>query len=166
MSKAINALILATLQRAGVPLASDDVLDQAYGHALNERWTVEALAELNRKSVASRLKGMVTSGHVRVAGQQRDIAARRDTPLYEPSAGWDAGAAIPAPDSPPVRHNSDKSVYDGMTPRQRLAVFESQDMILDSLSRLLQHLQTGLADMVQTREKARQRLLAEGLEPR
>lgn len=166
MSKAINALILATLQRAGAPLASDDVLDQATGHALNERWTIEALAELNRKSVSSRLKGMITAGNVRVSGHQRDAGARRDTPLYEPTAGWDHNAAIPAPDASPSRSSSDKSVYEGMTPRQRLAAFEAQSVCLESVARLIAQLQIGMADMLQANEKAKRILLAEGLEPR
>lgn len=166
MSDAINALLLATLQRAGAPLASDDLLDQAYGLALDGRWTHEAIAKLSRKSVASRLKGMVAAGHVRITGQQRDTAARRDTPLYEPSAGWDHNAPVPSPDSSPARLREAKSPYDTMTPRQRLAVFEAQDAMLESAFRLIQHLQAGLTDMMQTREKWRARLLAEDLEPR
>jgi len=166
VSDAINRLLLAALQRAGAPLASDDLLDRACGLALDEQWPTAAVAKLSRKSVASRLKGMVTAGQVRLAGQARDNAARRDTPLYEPSAGWNAQAPVPAPESQSARAGATKGAYDEMTPRQRLAIFESHDMILESLSRLLAHLQVGLADMAQTREKARQRLLAEGLEPR
>lgn len=166
VSDAINALLLATLQRAGAPLASDDLLDQAYGLALNERWAPEAIAKLSRKAVVARVKGMITAGHVRVAGQQRDADARRETPLYEPSAGWDPAAPVPAPDSAPTRPGTDKSIYEGMSPRQRLAAFEAQSVCLESVARLIQQLQVGLADMLQANEKAKRILLAEGLEPR
>lgn len=167
MSDAINKLLLAALQRAGKPLASDDLLDVAAGLGLGEGWTTTALAQLNsRKSVASRLRKMVSDGLVREMSPKRDASARRDTPTYEPSAGFDPDAPIPSPDSISMRPNTDKSIYEGMTPRQRLAAFEAQSVCLESVARLIQQLQVGLVDMLQANEKARRILLAEGLEPR
>lgn len=164
MSAALNELLLAALKRSGKPLASDELLDQAVGLGLNEGWTPQTL-RLNRKSIGRRLTLMEEAGHVRVVAQKRDPVSRRDTPTYEPSEGWDPNASVPSPDSEAERQGtSTRSVYSDMTPRQRLAVFESHDIMLEGMARMLTHLQAGVADMMQSRERARQRLLAEGLE--
>ena len=164
MSAALNSLLLAALQRAGKPLASDELMDQAVGLGLNEEWPHHSL-KLNRKSVARRLTSMEEAGLVRVVAQKRDPVSRRDTPTYEPSAGWNPDAVVPAPDSDAERQGtSTRSVYSDMTPRQRLAVFESHDIMLEGISRMLTHLQAGVSEMMQARERLRLRLLAEGLE--
>lgn len=171
MSDLRNVLLLAALQRKGSPMDGDELLDHSTGLALNEGWTPESLG-FNRKVVARRLVNMEREGLVRMVAKTRDPVNRRDTPTYEPTAGWDAHAFIPKPQRESTqrlsaaRAEKTPSSYDAMSPRQLRAILETQDMLLESTSRMIQHLQAGLNDMAQTREKARLRLVAEGLEPR
>jgi hypothetical protein len=166
-----SALLLAALQRKGKPMDGDELLDHATGLALNEGWTPNVLG-FNRKVVARRLVNMEREGLVKVVAMNRDSVNRRDTPVYEPTGGWDASAFVPGPQGESTRTlqaartEKTPSSYDAMSPRQLRAILETQDMLLESTSRMIQHLQAGLNDMAQTREKARLRLVAEGLEPR
>lgn len=166
-----NALLLAALQRSGKPLTGDDLLDIASGLALDAQWTPETL-KLDPKSVAKRLVDMKREGLVEVVGSSRDPVRRCDTPTYAPTGGWDGQAFIPQPQRPGARAIAAKregktsSTYEALSERQLRAILDAQDALLESTFRLIQHLHAGLNDMAQTREKARLRLVAEGLEPR
>lgn len=174
MSDLHNALLLACLQRHGSPITGDELLDIATGMALDAQWTTESL-RLDPKSVAARLSHLKREGKVKVIGLKRDPGRRADTPVYEPTAGWNPHAHIPSPQRESTRKLKEQrdhraaampSDYEQMSPRQLRTILEVQDMVLESTVRMIQHLQAGLSDMAQTREKARLRLVAEGLEPR
>lgn len=158
MSDKRNQLLVAALRRAGKPTASDDLLDAATGLALAEGWEPEQVSELNRRSVATRLRNLEQAGVVRQEGAGMDERARRTTPLFVPVAGWDVRAAVPAPPmvgASPTRRR--ESPYAGLNNTQLLALLEAHDDIAECLGRFLM-------DMGVVREKARRNLLAAGLE--
>lgn len=158
MSDKRNQLLLAALQRAGKPTASDDLLDAATGLALADGWEPEQVAELNRRSVATRLRHLEQGGVVRQDGAGLDERARRTTPLYVPTGGWNARAAIPAPPATSEgRARRDASPYAGMNTAQLVALLEVHDSVTECVGRFLQ-------DMNRLNEQSRRKLLAVGLE--
>lgn len=158
MSDRRQALLLAAMRRAGKPVSSDTLLDEAAGLALANGWPVGQVSSLNRKAVAQRLRMLVEAGQARECGTTVDVAARRATPLYEPTAGYDARAAAPPPPAadPASVPPREASPYEGRSRQQLLALLDVQDSLLDCLRRFL-------VDLDAEREKSRARLLAEGL---
>lgn len=171
MTEKRNALLLASLQRSGRPLTGEELLDVATGLGLDEGWTPDNL-RLDPKSVAARMVNLKREGLVEIVEMKRDADRRADTPVYQPTAGWDPRAVIPRPTPQAERRTSQArttespSDYDAMTPRQLRSILEAQDLLLESTGRLLQHVNAGLKDLALTREKVRLRLQAEGLEAR
>jgi len=157
MSDKYNDLLLAALQRAGKPRTSGQLLDAATGLALAEGWDTEQRAKLSRKSVAKRLQGMESRGLVRAEGSTFDEDQGRMTPLFLPVSGYDARALVPAPPSTEHAPSSKASTYDGLNRSQLLAVLDVHDAFAECIGRFM-------ADLSQQREKARQRLLAVGVE--
>lgn len=162
MSIKRNDLLLATLQRAGKPLASDDLLDGACGLALDAGWDPAQSAELTRKVIAQLLKHLVARGVVRVAGSKFDEGARRSTPTYEPTKGYDPHALIPTGPTPPTRVDPN-STFNAMNRAQVIAVLDAQDEMLSKFAGGLAGLQAFLTGFMATREKVRARLVAVGL---
>jgi hypothetical protein len=170
MTDTRNQLLLAAMQRAGKPLTSGDVLDEATGLAEAEGWQAQHLADVTRKSVSKRLQNMATGSTplVLVAGSALDEASRRMTPTYAPAAGYDVHAPIPPPPAaPPARANTP---FDGLTTVQSVTLLDVQDELLAVFGRQMQSMQRQMSDMERffaelaaTREKSRQRLLAVGL---
>ena len=99
MSDKKNQLVLAALLRHGRPAGSEELLDVVIGLAQAEFWTPEHLADLNRRSVAARLRNLEEQGMVRQEGVGVDARARRSTPLYAPVGAWDTRAPVPPPPS-------------------------------------------------------------------
>lgn len=149
---------MAALKRAGEALSSDDLLDMSVGLALAEGWLPEQLADFSRRSIATRLRNLELAGLVRQDGAGMDTRARRTTPLYAPTGGYDAAAPLPPP--PRLERDAelaDTSCYDGMSRPQLLALLEAQDDIIESVGRFFN-------DLRGMRDKARARLQAVGLE--
>lgn len=95
-TRKINQLIVASLQRADGPVASDDALDIVIGCAMSVGWSNADLAGLNRKALAKRMQYLAVAGKLVVWGKKMD-EHRRQTPLYAPPTG----AIEPIPDPPP-----------------------------------------------------------------
>ncbi|HET6631539.1 MAG TPA: hypothetical protein VFG73_02370 [Rhodanobacteraceae bacterium] len=101
MTAHLNDLLVATLRRAGKPLASDELLDAAVAGALDHGWVSEQLTDLgNRRNVAARLTNLRKAGHVEERGRGVDEQNRRTTPLWAPVAGFDRSCEIPPPPVP------------------------------------------------------------------
>lgn len=156
MSDTRNQLLLAALQRAGKPLASDDLLDAAVGLALAEGWTPEQTRELSRRSIAARLQNMLASGLVVQTGDALDDAARRLTPLFAPAAGYNARAMVPGSPTPGRADTARESPYGSMDRTQLMAVLEAHDDMLECIGRFF-------TDLTTVREKVRRRLQAAGM---
>lgn len=155
-----NELLLATLRRAGKPLDSGDVLDEATGLALGEGWQPEQV-QLSRRGASKRLQHLVLEGHVKAAGEALDEGSRRMTPLYAPVAGYDLRAPVPAP--PAVETVVKPSPHADLDRSQLLVLLDVQDDLLAVFVRQMQDTQRFFVELAQTREKCRGRLLAAGL---
>jgi hypothetical protein len=158
MSDRRNKLLLATLQRAGKPLDSAELLAQATELAMDYLWTPAGLGGLTRKGVAKRCADMEAEGLLKQEGVAMDGRSRRTTPLYMPVAGYDKEAKVPKPPAvqAPTREEP-ADPFNGMSRVQLMAVLESHDEIAECVGRFLN-------DMRTARDKARQRLQAVGLE--
>jgi hypothetical protein len=156
MSDTRNQLLLAALHRAGKPLTSGDVLDEAVGLALAENWKPEQIAELNRKSVSKRLQNMVDAGLIMMAGQVLDESSRRMTPAYEPIGPRMPSMLIPEAPSMPVRTPTKEADYAELSKSQLIALLDVHDGLAQCHGRFMD-------DLERWREKSRSRLAAVGL---
>lgn len=156
MSDTRNQLLLAALQRAGKPLASDDLLDAAVGLALAEGWTPEQTRELSRRSVAARLQNMLASNLVVQVGDALDETSRRLTPLFAPTGLYNPRASVPCAPTPGRADAGRESPYGSMDRTQLLVVLEAHDDMLECIGRFF-------ADLTTVREKVRRRLHAAGM---
>jgi hypothetical protein len=170
MSDLLNALLLAALKRAGKPQASDDVLDAAHGLGLDQGWTPNQLSPLTRIAVARRLAVMKAADLVRVVSSKRDAQARRETPEYEPTSGWDPMAHVPLPQrgeerkaSAPAPKQSPFADYDK---RELLVIVDGMDQIIQSYRRRDELIGLAMKDVSETVDKVRARFIAEGLRSR
>ena len=160
MSDKKNQLVLAALQRAGKPSGSEDLLDAAVGLATGEGWAPEQLSDFNRRSIAKRLQNLEEQGLVKPAGAGLDQRARRSTPLYTPTGGWDQRAPVPTP--PALSSDIGRigqRAHAAMDRTQLLALLDAQDDLLGVMHRFL-------GDLQAARERHRARLAAVGLEVR
>lgn len=154
MSDRKNQLVLAALLRHGRPTGSEELLDVVVGLAQAEFWTPEHLADLNRRSIAARLRNLEEQGLVRQEGVGVDARARRSTPLYVPAGAWDARAPVPPPPSgAPEAGRVGQRAHAAMDRTQLLALLDAQDDLLGVVHRFLTDLQA-------MREKHRARLNA------
>jgi DNA-binding Lrp family transcriptional regulator len=163
MSDPRDELLLAALKRAGKPLDSSDLLDEATGLALAD-WE-PGQVRLSRKSVAKRLQNMLTAGLVTHAGVGVDDGARRTTPLFAPVGGYDLRAPVPPPpaERPPAKQ---PGPFVGLTTAQTVTLMDVQDELLSLFGRHLQAQQQFFAELAAVREKVRGRLLSAGLDGR
>jgi hypothetical protein len=167
MSDPRDELLLAALKRAGKPLDSSDLLDEATGLALAD-WEPDQV-KLNRRSVAKRLQNMLTAGLVTHAGVGVDDAARRTTPLFAPVGGYDAHAPVPLP--PEARQPAKQSgPFEGLTTAQTITLMDVQDELLAVFVRQQKAQQQAqqllFTELQAVREKVRGRLVAAGLSER
>ena len=137
MSAALNNLLLAALQRAGKPQASDDLLDAAVGLGLAEGWEPADVC-LSRRSVAARLKNMEASGLVKCQGVRIDDSNRQTTPTYVPVGGYNPNALVPPPPERAAKQTTTPTTqYDGMSRSQLIALLEIGDDIAGEVSRFM-----------------------------
>lgn len=155
MTDARNELLLSALKRAGEPLDSDALLNQASELALDHFWTPDHLTGLSRKGVAKRCRDMAESGVMNSAGVGIDAGSRRTTPKYAPVGGYEPQAPVPQPPELPAPPPMD-SAYAAMHRIQLLAVLDAHDDVLECVSRFLR-------EMTDVRERARRRLIAADL---
>lgn len=170
VSDLLNALLLAALKRAGKPLDSGDLLDHVTSLGLEEGWTPKHLSPLTRLAVAKRLGDMKAADLVRVVSSRRDAQARRETPEYEPTSGWDPQAVVPLPQrsenrKPSASHDKHSPLAD-YDKRELLVIVEGQDQIIQSYRRMQELIGLGMKDVSETVEKVRARFIAEGLRSR
>lgn len=151
----LNDLLLASLRRAGEPMASDDLLDAATALALADGWEPEQVSALNRRSVATRLRNMEAGGKVTQVGVTMDEPSRRTTPVYAPVDGYDVSATAPEP-PPPSRTTSPGSTYANLERSQLIALLDVHDALAQCTARFF-------SDLDAWREKSRARLQAVGL---
>lgn len=160
MSERRNQLLLAALKRLGAPSTSDQVSDHALGLAQADDWPESLLEGLSRRAVSTCLQNMERTGLVKKRAPVKDVAARRDTPTYEPVDGFNAKAPVPAPPQMEARHStraaSRQARPPSMSAEQMLKVLEVQDEMLSSVSRFLD-------DMKGVRARARRELIAAGI---
>jgi hypothetical protein len=155
MSAKRNELLLCALRRAGKPLTAGDAVDAATGLAIGEGWDPAQLEELTTKAASKLLQNMV--GHQVITGTPLyDETCRRAVPSY-PVEVYDTQA--PIPESPRLKlHRPEKtSPYAGRNKVKLLAILETHDDILESVSRFF-------ADLSVQREKARRRFAAAGFD--
>lgn len=168
MSDPRDELLLCALKRAGRPLDSSDLLDEATGLALAD-WEPDQV-RISRKSVAKRLQNMLTAGLVTQAGLGVDDVARRTTPLFAPVGGYDLRSPVPPPPVNARAPAKQPGPFDGLSATQAVTLLDVQDELLAVFGRQLQAQQHQLqaqqqffSELATVREKVRSRLLAAGL---
>lgn len=150
-------LLLATLQRAGRPMGTSDLRDEAAGLALAEGWCVTQLATyLSRRNIAALMRNMVRdTPHVQDGPAAYDAEARKPTPTYVATRPNPQAVIPPPPDD--LATTDEPSPLQQMDREQMLAVLDVSDQICGAVSRFLR-------DMQDIQSRARRDLQAKGLE--
>jgi hypothetical protein len=149
-------LLVATLQRAGRPMTTAELRDEATGLARAEGWPGVHVAEtLSRRSIAALMRNLARSGaRVSEGPCGFDPDARRPTPTYR-AVHPDAHAPIPPP--PEDEDASEAATAAGMDTAQMLAVIDIGDEVCGAVQRFLR-------DVQDIQRRARQRLHDAGWE--
>jgi hypothetical protein len=167
MSDRHAELLLATLARAGRPLSTGDLMDEATGLALHELWT-SGDVKLNRKRVAGIMQSLKDKGLVKESAMTVDEEHRRPAPTYE-LVDRERNYPVPPPPTAkvstmPVRAAPPpESAYGDLSRTEMLVLLDAQDELLGVFARNMAAMASFAHELAAARERCRARLVAAGL---